>query len=131
MTPDEKHALIAEKLEGYKWVSRVNHCFLVDADEAGYLVSSDWMTEYGQSKPLAPRSYDKVPDYSTDLNLCARVQGKIEALGWKVIALYEEKLKAIWRDDPTIEMSLPFWYINAPATARVDAMVALIQSLTE
>jgi hypothetical protein len=85
----------------------------------------------------------QVPDYSADLNLCARVEAKIAEMGEETQRLYARLLtRAVidarygdrqwYKDSPedsknafTLE---PFDIATAPAAARVDAMVALCQS---
>jgi hypothetical protein len=100
MTQEEKHALIAERLEGLKV----------------------WKIVWS-------------PPYSTDLNLCARVEGKIREMGQSVGELYTDLLLDVLLPGTRHTHTLDYDYVDvnalrsAPPTARVDAMVQLIQTL--
>jgi hypothetical protein len=107
MTQEEKHALIATRLDGWKAVK-------------GFHIYQDPVYE----DPDGIRTFD-LPEYSTDLNLCARVEAKIAEMGWTVADTY---LDALWDLCPE-NMPLNWWMATATPTVRVDAMVSLIESL--
>jgi hypothetical protein len=129
MTQEEKRALIAVKLGGYAWVqyrkpgdSRYATRKLLPAGaDQNIFVPAD------MSAPIDP--LNDGPHYDEDLNLCARVEAKIADRGCHDKRYYQSKLaNAMWKINPS-NGGEAFEMITAPAPARVDAMVALIQEL--
>lgn len=129
MTTTEKHALIAEKLDGYVWLQ---YRHPADARYASRkllnVAMHDLFKEADMSAPIDP--LNSGPNYSSDLNLCAHVEAKILSMGH--IERYADLLcvemgKALVLDFP--EITVRCWYIIAKPQHRVDAMVALIQEL--
>jgi len=111
MTQEEKHALIAERLEG--WTHICKHV-TVYASSNG---------RYSGKQLLNHATGQWVPDYSSDLNLCARVEAKIAGMGEQ--SQYDYTIALL----DAVGSCKTFNVLSAPASARVDAMVALIQSM--
>jgi hypothetical protein len=147
MTRQEKHALIAEKLEGMKihsmdWPCAPDpECGCMEAavvSETGEPV--DMWTE-AQRMPVyvvLPDANDgililnPVPQYSDPSQpreLLDRVEAKITEMGYAVAERYYDLLTDIRATQQPIAASLAFRVATAPATARVDAMVGLIAEL--
>lgn len=127
MTQEEKHALIAE-FEGMQIIDIPFVPRSVRFDQSLVFTeraAQQWISAY-------PRSImcNRIPKYSSDLNLCARVEAKIAEMGDEAKRQYRNQLwdREIIEDD---RCQSDWWLISAPPAARVDAMVALIQSLEE
>jgi hypothetical protein len=103
MTQEVKHVLIAE-FEGWK---------KLPADPRRDWVHVWMHPEFGNA------DVRYIP-YSTDLNLCARVEAKIAELG-----IFDKYCDIIAAD----YFNIPAVLIRLTAEARVDAMVALIQQM--
>lgn len=117
MTQEEKHALIAEKIEGMRCVTYDDavHEMVPAQFDPDKLYSFGWVS-------TAKVIYFVLPSYCCDLNLCARTEAKIAEMG--LDGEYIQCLRrVVWRDDPR---NPEFAVATAPASARVDAMVALI-----
>jgi hypothetical protein len=116
MTRDEMHVLIAEKLEGW---SRIP-----DMDFDDFF---PWLDADGNSR-MEP------PNYSEDLNACARAEAKIAELD-RGAEYADFLLAAIQFPNRTGRHCKTLDYDSedvrdaafAPARARVNAIVALIQ----
>lgn len=112
MTAEEKRALIAERIMGWR------------EDNPDSSVPC-WYSEEEK------RSYIKSEfNLENDLNLCARVEAKIAAMGrgeyYALLVL--QQLENTKPDEGMIPLT-NFPFITAPAPVRVDAIVALIQSM--
>lgn len=119
MTQEEKHALIAERLELWTNIQRCDNPW----DEA-----SDGEI-FGTARGVRCR----VRDYSTDLNLCRHVELKIAEMGYVAKTQYLRFLHAAVGIAASFDYQHTagerFLVATAPASARVDAMVALIQGM--
>jgi hypothetical protein len=79
----------------------------------------------------AEQLYRQCPNYSTDLNLCARVEARIEQMG-RATSYLDHLRDAVGGSGFDLSWDYPdeIWaLVSAPASARVDAMVALIQGM--
>jgi hypothetical protein len=129
MTQEEKHTIIAE-FEGF----RQAYCECEQCQKR-------WATGRPKEMVLTQKpdgwegcsaaiiNYDNVFandefQYSTDLNLCARVEAKIA--GMELIYNYLWHLEKILEQGARVSTAKVFM---APPTARVDALVRLITTL--
>lgn len=117
MTQEEKHALIAERLEG----------FIPPPPGAKFDI---WWKERIIGSDATRAAFLRPPNYSDDLNLCARVQAKIAGdlvLSGRYLTLLTEAMppESFMPREP-YSFATRWWVLSAPATARVDAIVALI-----
>jgi hypothetical protein len=108
ITAEEMHALIAERLDG--WTCLKGHPDPMWMDAAGELA---WVAS--------------LPNYSTDLNLCARAEAKVAEMGDSAREGYHRHLSCVLRE--TEPMLSPFTVATAPASARVRALYAVAMSL--
>lgn len=137
MTQKEKHALIAERLEGWKWVQLANGRWITCKSTYTLQIVELYPETPVRDTHPASAGYDNAPNYSSDLNLCARVERKIAEMGRAsdYIARLGMQLVTKFRDGEirqgfaNAREDLCWWFLSAPATARVDAMVALIQQM--
>lgn len=116
MTQAEKHALIAERLEGWTQLYILSGCM--------GQIACGWSPTHTTMQP--------VPDYSNDLDICARVEHRIAKLGMfgaymQMLVLTKARIEVSdgW-DSVAVEVAL-----RATAADRVNAMVALIQSMEQ
>jgi hypothetical protein len=65
------------------------------------------------------------PNYSADLNLCAIAEAKIAERGEDAMAMYHDFL-GVTCPPPVPEW---WWRMGAPASARVNAIVAVIREM--
>jgi hypothetical protein len=112
MSRAEKNALIAERLEGWTRVAILRG---IHGDLA-------------QGWPPGRNAMQDVPNYSSDLNLCARVEAKI-AEDAVMLVRYKTHLQSLTPPLDVFKYSSETWLMLAPATARVNAMVRLIQAM--
>lgn len=105
---EEMHSLIAERIEGYTVIRR---------DSA---IRAYGFGEYG----CGLNGELPIPNYSADLNLCARAEASVIA-----------SVPLLYRDCLLLQMPLDWphaesiWYIAAPASARVAALYAVAMAL--
>lgn len=113
MTQVEKHALIERVFFGREWTPSEDverYGWLLDGKHPG---GAEWDCRH------------EPPNYSGDLNLCARVEAKIAEMGVKTRSYYAARLEM--RGD--LGHHYKFRLLAASADARVDVMVALVREL--
>jgi hypothetical protein len=132
-TAEEKHALIAEKVERWEWVGWGERGWMiVPVDAAAQIKTMYPKNRYSATRPDGANCLN-APNYSTDLNVCARAEAKIAKYGTDVMYKYFESLEGalsvqLWYDQDSINYDAAFLMVTAPAAARVEAMCAMIDA---
>jgi hypothetical protein len=132
MTNEEKHAIIAEKIEGIVIAEKT----FTYGSRKGYQMqypdgSPVWYPGggfYGFGWQLEPMPY---PNYSSSLDLVARAEAKV-CKNTTAMHAYQKALQGvlgmeIWVTEEAIDISVVDAMIRASAATRVNALVSLAQ----